>query len=164
MTAIVGMSLEQKTDVVQRHSVAATRRLKGEHILYGEAYVIQTGKQCELSYWVSEGMQKHGVATTLVQTLCRYVFGKKKLHAHRIDAFVSPANPFAAASIRVLEKNGFTEDQSYSERSRRVRGEGYQCFSLLKEHWAKNEPVGSPLVSYSAAPATSVPPESGTKL
>jgi RimJ/RimL family protein N-acetyltransferase len=155
---IVDITLALCIEAIKRHSVAATRRADDHSLIYGEASAVEFKNHCELSYWVRPEIRRHGAATKLVETLCRHIF--KKTSVDQIVAFVSPASPFAGASVRVLERNRFRENQNLAQWNDMMLAEGYQCFSLLKDQWrAKNEPHKSSLVNYFILAAMSVPPK-----
>ncbi len=61
--------------------------------------------QAELGYWLGENYWGKGVITEAAKLLTE--FGFKKLGLARIYAYVYPSNK---ASMRVLQKNGFTRE------------------------------------------------------
>ncbi len=85
-----------------------------------------------LGYWVDEARGGRGVATEAVRLAVGYGFGAAGLH--RVQAAVLPRN---AASIRVLEKNGFHRE-GLAERYLRINGvwEDHLLFAVTREDWA----------------------------
>ncbi len=69
-----------------------------------------------LGYWIGIPFNNHGYTTEAVRTMLRYAFGP--LHLHRIEAVSRPEN---IASIRVLQKNGFTRE-GYARRLLKING------------------------------------------
>ncbi|MDZ4840823.1 MAG: GNAT family protein [Hyphomicrobium aestuarii] len=70
-------------------------------------------QSAELGYWMGTKFTGAGLMTEAVGAIVRYAFGQLKLH--RIEAATLPHN---AASIRVLENNGFQREglaRSYLE-------------------------------------------------
>jgi len=62
-------------------------------------------EKCMLYYLTHHNERNMGYASEAVQLLVRYAF--EELKANRIEAYITPGND---SSIRVLEKNGFTNE------------------------------------------------------
>jgi ribosomal-protein-alanine N-acetyltransferase len=58
-----------------------------------------------LGYWMGAGYARHGYMTAAVQAIVPFSFATLRLH--RIEAACIPGN---AASVRLLEKTGFTRE------------------------------------------------------
>lgn len=81
--------------------------LKGEGRLIGSVSIrnIEARSKGELGYWLSQELWGQGYMTEAVQAVVRFVL--KDLGFHRIYAGTQPEN---SASIRVLERAGFTRE------------------------------------------------------
>ncbi len=64
---------------------------------------IEAKHKCELGYWLGRAYWGRGIVTAAVRLVTDYAF--ERLHLRRVCAKVFPYNP---ASMRVLEKAGFT--------------------------------------------------------
>jgi ribosomal-protein-alanine N-acetyltransferase len=62
-------------------------------------------QMCSIGYWVGEPHQSKGFTTDAVRAVARYCFDD--LNLHRVEAACQPHN---AASRKVLQKAGFTEE------------------------------------------------------
>lgn len=65
----------------------------------------RSNQKCELSYNIHSKYHNMGIVTRAVSIVCRYCF--EAMGVVRIESQLDPSN---GASIRVLEKNGFTKD------------------------------------------------------
>ena len=81
---------------------AARRSLVGSCGIFG---FDEWNRKCMIFYQIHHNEHNKGYATDAVRLLVYFIF--EKLHANRIEAFVTPGN---TASVRVLEKNGFKNE------------------------------------------------------
>lgn len=80
----------------------------GERVVGGISLTnVQRGitQSASVGYWVGSTYTRRGYATDAVRTIVGFAF--QCLHLHRLEAATQPAN---AASIRVLELNGFMRE------------------------------------------------------
>lgn len=82
-----------------------------------------------LGYWLGLPYTKRGYMTRAVQAISRFAFDDLRLH--RLEAATMPAN---AASIRVLERNGFRRE-GFAHGLLKINGtwEDHILFALLVE-------------------------------
>jgi len=82
-----------------------------------------------LGYWLGLPFIKRGYMVEAVRAIAGFAFGE--LHLHRLEAATMPAN---AASIRVLERNGF-EREGYARKLLKINGtwEDHALYALLVE-------------------------------
>lgn len=82
-----------------------------------------------LGYWVGAPYAGRGVMTNAVALLVPYIF--EDLRLHRLEAATQPNN---AASIRVLEKNGF-QREGFARRYLKINGawQDHVLFALLTD-------------------------------
>jgi ribosomal-protein-alanine N-acetyltransferase len=87
---------------------------------------------CHLGYWVSEGHNGRGLATTAVGEIMRIAFGE--LGLHRVEAGTMPHN---VRSRAVLERNGFVR-YGYAPAYLRIGGawRDHVLYQALNEIWA----------------------------
>ena len=85
-----------------------------------------------LGYWLDEGHTGRGLTTQAVGLALDHAFGEMRLH--RVQAAVLPHN---AASIRVLQKNGFRQE-GLAERYLLIAGrwQDHAIFAITAEEWA----------------------------
>ena len=80
--------------------------LHGELVgMVGLHYVRWDTERTELGYWLAEHAQGQGIATRVVQALCRYCFDELRLG--RVEIRCAPQN---TRSRRVPERLGFTQE------------------------------------------------------
>ncbi len=80
--------------------------LNGELVgMVGLHYVRWDTERTELGYWLAEHAQGQGIATRVVQALCRYCFDELELG--RVEIRCAPQN---TRSRRVPERLGFTQE------------------------------------------------------
>lgn len=80
--------------------------LHGELVgMVGLHYVRWDTERTELGYWLAEHAQGQGIATRVVQALCRYCFDELRLG--RVEIRCAPGN---TRSRRVPERLGFTQE------------------------------------------------------
>jgi ribosomal-protein-alanine N-acetyltransferase len=91
-----------------------------------------------LGYWVARASGGRGYATAAAGQAVAFALGERELGLHRVQAAVMPRN---AASIRVLEKNGFRRE-GLAERYLRIAGrwEDHLLFALTAEEHAGVHP------------------------
>jgi ribosomal-protein-alanine N-acetyltransferase len=63
-----------------------------------------SARWANLGYWVAESHAGRGIVTTAVALVCHHLFSELQLH--RVEIAIRPEN---TASLRVVEKLGFTE-------------------------------------------------------
>ncbi len=73
-------------------------------------------QSCALGYWVGKPFARQGVMFAALRALLPFVF--EQLRLHRLEAACLPSN---TASIRLLEKVGFTRE-GYARRYLRING------------------------------------------
>lgn len=73
-------------------------------------------QSCSLGYWVGAPYARRGLMTAAVAAVVPFVF--EHLRLHRLEAACLPIN---AASIRLLEKSGFTRE-GFARRYLRING------------------------------------------
>ena len=82
---------------------------KDDNVLVGGLTLANIRRGCaqagSLGYWMGAAYARHGYMTAAVKALIPFAFGTLKLH--RVEAACIPAN---AASVRLLEKTGFTRE------------------------------------------------------
>ena len=67
---------------------------------------LQPQQKGEIGYWLGSPFRGLGIMTEIVEAACRYA--RERWELERIEAFVYPHNQ---ASIRVLEKSGFSKEE-----------------------------------------------------
>jgi [ribosomal protein S5]-alanine N-acetyltransferase len=84
-----------------------------------------------VGYFVGEEWGGRGFATAAVRDVLRFAFGQGRLH--RVQAAVMPRN---AASIRVLERNGFRQE-GLALRYLKINGvwEDHNVYAITREEW-----------------------------
>lgn len=84
-----------------------------------------------LGYWTGEPFARQGLMGDAVQAVLAFAFGELQLH--RVEAACLPDN---AASVRLLEKSGFTEE-GYARGYLKINGQwsDHRLFGLLAENW-----------------------------
>jgi ribosomal-protein-alanine N-acetyltransferase len=90
-----------------------------------------------LGYWLGLPYIKRGYMTCAVQAIASFAF--EDLRLHRLEAATMPAN---AASIRVLERNGFRRE-GFARGLLKINGvwEDHILFALLAEDFALSREV-----------------------
>jgi ribosomal-protein-alanine N-acetyltransferase len=82
---------------------------RSDNVLVGGLTLTNIRRGCaqaaSLGYWMGASYARKGYMTAAVGTLLPFAFGTLRLH--RVEAACIPAN---AASIRLLEKNGFKRE------------------------------------------------------
>ena len=73
-------------------------------------------QSCSLGYWIGQPFACQGYMNSAVQAIIPFVFGTLRLN--RLEAACLPVNE---PSIRLLRKNGFTEE-GYARRYLRING------------------------------------------
>jgi ribosomal-protein-alanine N-acetyltransferase len=93
-------------------------------------------QNANVGYFVAEDRGGRGYATWAVREVLAFAFGWAELH--RIQAAVMPRN---VRSIRVVEKNGFSEE-GLASRYLRIDGrwEDHLIFAITAEDWADRGP------------------------
>ena len=86
-------------------------------------------QSASLGYWIGESHAKQGLMSTAVSAVVPFVFDQLRLH--RLEAACLPSN---AASIRLLEKVGFTRE-GFSRRYLRINGlwQDHFLYAMLTE-------------------------------
>ncbi|HXK53212.1 MAG TPA: GNAT family protein [Hyphomicrobiales bacterium] len=86
-------------------------------------------QSCSLGYWIGAPFARKGLMTEAVRSIIPFVF--ETLHLHRIEAACLPDN---AASIRLLEKTGFSRE-GQARRYLRINGvwQDHLLFALLED-------------------------------
>jgi [ribosomal protein S5]-alanine N-acetyltransferase len=89
-----------------------------------------------LGYWLGLPFVRQGFMTAAVNAVVAYAF--EDLHLHRLEAATMPNN---AASIRVLERNGF-RSEGIARRLLKINGvwEDHMLHALVAEDFAQIEP------------------------
>jgi ribosomal-protein-alanine N-acetyltransferase len=89
-----------------------------------------------LGYWLGLPFVRQGYMTAAVTAVVAYAF--EDLHLHRLEAATMPNN---AASIRVLERNGFRRE-GIARRLLKINGawEDHMLHALVAEDFAPTEP------------------------
>jgi len=89
--------------------------------------VAQSGS---LGYWIGEPYARRGHMTAAVRALMSFAFGALRLH--RVEAACIPSN---AASVRLLEKTGFTRE-GYAREYLCINGiwQDHLLYARLKDH------------------------------
>jgi ribosomal-protein-alanine N-acetyltransferase len=84
---------------------------------------------CTLGYWMGEPYARRGMMSAAVRSATRFAF--RELNLRRIEAACLPAN---TASIRLLEKAGFTRE-GYARRYLCIAGQwqDHVLYALLKD-------------------------------
>jgi ribosomal-protein-alanine N-acetyltransferase len=86
-------------------------------------------QSCSIGYWVGSPFAGQGVMTKGVRAIAAFVFDS--LHLHRLEAACLPTN---VASIRVLEKVGFTREGLAREYLKiNGRWQDHFLYALLKD-------------------------------
>ncbi|MFP6737616.1 MAG: GNAT family protein [Planctomycetota bacterium] len=75
---------------------------------------LQAQQKTEIGYWLGSPFRGLGIMTEVVEAACRYA--RKRWDLQRIEALVYPHNQ---ASIRLLEKSGFSKEELLREHLRR---------------------------------------------
>lgn len=85
-------------------------------------------QSCKLGYWIGERHARQGYMSRAVKLVKIFAFGE--LAMHRIEAACLPTN---AASIRLLEKSGFTRE-GYARQYLRIAGawEDHLLYAMLR--------------------------------
>ena len=99
-------SIERGLAHFEKHGVcysAVIEKATGRHVGYCGFNVFEDGPDLELVFHFHRACWGRGYATEAARACIEYAFGA--LDAHRVVALTDPRN---AASIRVLEKLGFT--------------------------------------------------------
>lgn len=86
-------------------------------------------QSCSLGYWIGEPFAQRGHMTAAVAATLGFVFDQLRLH--RLEAACLPTN---AASIRLLEKVGFTRE-GFARRYLRINGvwQDHFLYAMLNE-------------------------------
>jgi ribosomal-protein-alanine N-acetyltransferase len=87
--------------------------LKNEHEFIGSIGFWRIEKEnyrAEIGYLLNPAYQGRGIMQEAIETIINYGFGPMNLHS--IQAIVSPHN---AASIKLLQKNKFTQEAHFKE-------------------------------------------------
>ena len=79
-----------------------TTRWSGQLTVNGISW--GSARWASLGYWVAQSHAGRGITTTAVALVCDHLF--KEVQLHRIEIAIRPEN---TASLRVVEKLGFTE-------------------------------------------------------
>jgi [ribosomal protein S5]-alanine N-acetyltransferase len=86
-------------------------------------------QSCSIGYWVGAPYAGQGIMTNGVRAIAAFVFDS--LHLHRLEAACLPSN---VASIRVLEKAGFTREGLAREYLKiNGRWQDHFLYALLKD-------------------------------
>ncbi len=87
-----------------------------------------------LGYYLGEKFAGQSLMSEAIKLILRFAF--KELKLHRIEANVQPQN---AASIAVLQKNGFVKE-GFSQKYLKVGGRwcDHERWAIIKEDWNKN--------------------------
>ncbi|UCG62199.1 MAG: GNAT family N-acetyltransferase [Candidatus Zixiibacteriota bacterium] len=92
-------------------------------------------RKAELGYWLAKPFWGRGIITEAIEKIVEFAFVTLKLH--RVYAHVFPDNK---ASIRVLEKCGFTREglirEGFVQRGKYV---SVYMYSILEDEWAKRD-------------------------
>ena len=97
----------------------------------GLHYVRWDTERTELGYWLSEHAQGQGIATRVVQALCRYCFDELRLG--RVEIRCAPQN---TRSRRVPERLGFTQEGVLRRMDRLESGwSDWVVYGLLRAEW-----------------------------
>jgi [ribosomal protein S5]-alanine N-acetyltransferase len=93
-------------------------------------------QNANVGYWVAQDRGRRGYCTEALAGAV--VFGFDRLQLHRIQAAIMPRN---AASIRVVEKNGFRRE-GLAERYLRIRGrwEDHAIYALTRDERTETPP------------------------
>lgn len=108
-----------------------------DHALLGGltlAYVRRGVTQsCALGYWMGAPHAGKGLMTAAVRSIIPFAF--QTLRLHRVEAACLPTN---AASIRLLEKVGFTRE-GYARRYLCINGywQDHLLYALIEEDWQR---------------------------
>ena len=93
-------------------------------------------RTAEIGYWLGEAHWGKGIVTEAVRAISRYAF--ERFDLARIEAGVFERNP---ASMRVLEKNGFTLEGRLRQRVTKDGVTMDEClYALTREDWARLQP------------------------
>jgi len=101
-----------------------------EEVLIGDAgihFLDPENMQCEIGYTIAKKYQGNGFGREAVSGIIEYLF--TKLHKHRITASVDPEN---TASIRLLEKLGFSKEEIWKDDVQ---------YGLLEEEWGQGKGI-----------------------
>lgn len=106
--------------------------LNGELVgMAGLHYVRWDTERTEFGYWLSEHAQGQGIATRVVQALCRYCFDE--LGLGRVEIRCAPGN---VRSRRVPERLGFTQEGVLRRVDRLESGwSDWVVYGLLRDEW-----------------------------
>ena len=97
----------------------------------GMESIMKKHRSTEMGYWLNRRYRGKGIISEVVAIGLRIAFGELKLV--RVQAHVMPKN---AASIRVLEKNGFQREGCMRKRLKhRGRWSDLYIYSILREEW-----------------------------
>ena len=124
---------EQWFDYVQNHDCEHVFKICGRNKLLGVIGLVHETDHCraELGYWLGEPYWNKGYATEAVSMAVAYAFGV--LGVRRIYSRCYAVN---AASRRVLEKNGFSQEGCLLQHHE-CMGVVHDviCYGLLKSHY-----------------------------
>lgn len=109
-----------------------TRRIIGG---IGLENIDWTHRRGEIGYWLAKPFWGRGIMVEAIELMLAFCF--RNLGLHRVHAQVFPPN---AASIRVLEKTGFTCEGLIREGSMH-RGEYVDAYlyAILEDEWARRQ-------------------------
>jgi len=99
-------------------------------------------QNCTIGYFVDQSRNGRGYATEAVGLASGFAFGEGGLH--RVQAAVMPRN---AASIRVVEKNGY-RFEGLARRYLQINGlwEDHNIYAMTAEEWPVSTPLTAPPV------------------
>lgn len=91
--------------------------------------------RAEVSFWLARDYRRRGIATAALRAFTRYAF--EKLCVVRLVAHTLSSN---AASVRVLEKNGFRLEGCLRKHTR-IKGDLFDtlAYGLLIEDWRADD-------------------------
>ena len=106
--------------------------LHGELVgMVGLHYVRWDTERTELGYWLAEHAQGQGIATRVVQALCRYCFDEHRLG--RVEIRCAPQN---TRRRRVPERLGFTQEGVLRRVDKLESGRSdWVVYGLLRDEW-----------------------------